>query len=274
MEENKGKQIDLSDLKELQMQVMDVIDKFCRENNIRYFITAGTLIGALRHKGYIPWDDDIDIVMLRNDYEKFIAKFQNYSERYKVYSIETDINCHYAYAKVYDNNTVFIEGHEGKRHEHIGINVDIFPLDYVTHNYDDAVRLKNKIKPYNTIMMVKTIVWMDRGWGKNISLFFLKAFCSLFSFSWCVRHIDRIARTYESNTDSRYVANAVIYAKGEREVLEREWFDSQIELPFEDRKYLAPVGADQYMRRLFGDYMQLPPKDKQVTHHSFKAYYK
>ena len=73
---------------------------------------------------------------------------------------------------------------------------------------------------------------------------------------------------------SRYVANAVIYAKGEREILERDWFNDCIELPFEDRHYLAPVGADQYMRRLFGDYMQLPPEDKRASHHLFKAYYK
>ncbi len=66
----------------------------------------------------------------------------------------------------------------------------------------------------------------------------------------------------------------MIYAKGEREILEREWFSDSIELPFENRKYLAPVGADQYMRRLFGNYMQLPPEDKRVSHHSFIAYYK
>ena len=94
------------------MLVMDVIDNFCRHNGIRYFITAGTLIGALRHKGYIPWDDDIDVVILRDDYDRFIDMFKNFSDRYKVYSTKTDRNCHYAYAKVYDAATIFVEGHE------------------------------------------------------------------------------------------------------------------------------------------------------------------
>lgn len=267
-------EIDIRQLKVIQLQVMDVIDNFCRHNGIRYFITAGTLIGALRHKGYIPWDDDIDVVMLRDDYDKFIAMFKNSSDRYKVYATETDRNCHYAYAKVYDDSTIFLEGHERKGEKCIGVNVDIFPLDYVTDDYKDAVKLKNKIKPYDNILTVKRITKRDRGFRKNISLFILKLFCSFASFSWCIRRIDRIARKFEKNTNSRYVVNAVIYAKGEREILERAWFKDSMELPFEDRKYLAPIGADQYMRRLFGDYMQLPPEEQRVTHHVFKAYYK
>lgn len=269
-----NKEINIEQLRELQMQVMDVVDGFCRKNGIRYFITAGTLIGALRHRGYVPWDDDIDIVMLRDDYEKFIGQFRDFSPRYKVCSIETDSNCHFSYAKVYDSNTIFIEGYEKKDEKYIGVNVDIFPLDYVTDDYNDAVRLKKKIKPYDDILTVKHIVKKDRGFRKNLSLFILKLFCSFVPFSWCIRRIDRIARKFEKNTNSRYVVNAVIYAKGEREILEREWFKDSMELPFEDRRYLAPIGADQYMRRLFGDYMQLPPEEKRVTHHSFKAYYK
>jgi lipopolysaccharide cholinephosphotransferase len=268
------KEIDIAQLKELQLQVMDAIDKYCRQNGVHYYITAGTLIGALRHKGYIPWDDDIDIVMLRDDYEEFISLFNNSSERYKVYSIETDPDCHYAYAKVYDDNTVFIEGHERVGGKIIGVNVDVFPLDYVTDDYNDAVRLKKRIKPYDNIVTVKHIAKKDRGFLKNFSLFLLKAICSLVPYSWCIKRIDRIARKYEKNTESRYVVNAVIYAKGEREILEREWFSDSVELPFEGRKYLAPIGADKYMRRLFGDYMRLPPEDKRISHHSFKAYYK
>lgn len=269
-----NEEIDIEKLRELQMQVMDAVDGFCRQNRIRYFITAGTLIGALRHKGYVPWDDDIDIVMLRNDYEKFIAQFRETSSRYKVCSIATDPNCHFSYAKVYDDNTIFIEGYEKNDENPIGVNIDIFPLDNVTDNYNDAVALKKKIKPYDDILTVKHIVKKDRGFWKNVSLSILKRLCSLVPFSWCIRRIDRIARKFEQNTNSRYVVNAVIYAKGEREILEREWFRDSIELPFENRKYLAPIGADQYMRRLFGDYMQLPPVEKRVTHHCFRAYYK
>lgn len=268
------KEIDIHQLRELQMQVMDAVDRFCRQNGIRYFITAGTLIGALRHKGYIPWDDDIDIVMLRDDYEKFLKDFRNYPERYRVDSIETNPSCHYSYAKVYDDTTIFLEGHESHEEEPIGVNIDIFPLDYATDNYDDAVRLKKRIKPYDDILTVKRIARRDRGFCKNLLLFSLKTACSPIPYSWCTRRIDRMARKFETNTQSRYVVNAVIWCKGEREILEREWFKDCIELPFENRRYLAPVGADLYMRRLFGDYMKLPSADKQVSHHSFKAYYK
>ena len=272
--EHMTKEIDIAHLKELQMQVMDFVDGFCRSNHIKYFITAGTLIGALRHKGYIPWDDDIDIVMLRDDYEKFISMFRDYSRRYKVYSIETDDNCHYAYAKVYDDETIFIEGHEREGDKLIGVNVDVFPLDYGTDDYNEAVRLKKRIKWIDDIVTVKRIAPKDRGLIKNFSLHVLKAICSIIPFSWCIKRIDRMARRFEADINSRYVVNAVIYAKGERERLERKWFNESIEVSFEGRRYLAPVGADQYMRRLFGDYMKLPPEDKRISHHLFRAYFK
>ncbi len=266
--------IELNELRQIQLEIMDVVDFFCRTNGIRYYITAGTLIGALRHRGYIPWDDDIDIVMLRDDYERFIHKFAAFDGRYKVDCFEINRHCTNAYAKVYDDTTIMYQGNEDKNQSPIGINIDVFPLDYVTDNYQDAVDLKNKIKLYDNIITVKNIVRKNRGFKKNISLLFLKVLCSFFSYSWCVKHINHIARQYEMNKQSRYVVNAVIYAKGEREILEREWFSDALELQFENRKYLAPIGADLYMRRLFGDYMQLPPEDKRVTHHSFKAYRK
>ncbi len=191
-----NKILELDELKQVQLGIMDFVDRFCRTNDIRYFITAGTLIGALRHKGYIPWDDDIDIVMLRDDYEKFIRLMAMSDGRYKVEAFGTNNDCTYAFAKVYDDTTIFYQGYEGKKQKLIGINIDVFPLDYVTDNYQDAVDLKNRIKPYDNILTVKNIVRMNRGIAKNVCLFFLKAFCSLFSYSWCVRHIDHIARKY------------------------------------------------------------------------------
>lgn len=261
-----------SQLKSIQLEVMDNFHNWCQENGITYFITAGTLIGALRHKGFIPWDDDIDVVMLRDDYEKMLKLFPK-EGRYRLYSIETDSSCIYPYAKVYDTNTVMIEGDE-KDHPSIGVNIDIFPLDNATDDYQDAIQLKNSIKLLDSILGVKLLGRVNRGLVKNVTVAILRLISKFFTYPWLIKRIIKKSKKFISNTNSRYIVNAVIYCKGEKEILEREWFKETVDLDFEGRKYKAPIGADQYMRRLFGDYMQLPPEDKRVSHHRFEAYYK
>lgn len=262
----------VNELKKIQLEVMDFFHQWCIDNGITYFITAGTLIGSLRHKGFIPWDDDIDLVMLRPDYEKLLTKFSN-DGRYRLYSIETDPSCIYAYAKIYDSETVMIEADE-KDHPAIGVNIDIFPLDNVTDDYLDGVKMKKGLKLLNDIMGVKQLDRANRGVIKNVTVAVLRFISSFFSYPYLISLINKKAKKHIANNDSKYLVNAVIYAKGEREILEREWFKETVDLEFEGRKYKAPIGADQYMRRLFGDYMQLPPEDKRVSHHRFKAYYK
>lgn len=266
------KTIDITDLKKIQLEVMDYFHHWCLENGITYFITAGTLIGALRHKGFIPWDDDIDVVMLRADYEKMIASFPR-KGRYCLYSIEADATCIYPYAKIYDSTTVMIEGDE-RDHPAIGVNIDIFPLDNATDNYEDAKTLKKELHFMSNILGVKHLDRADRGILKNVTVACLRLLAGCFSYHWLINKIIKKSKKYIENPQSRYIVNAVIYAKGEREILEREWFRKAIDLEFEGRMYKAPIGADQYMQRLFGDYMQMPPEDKRVSHHRFKAYYK
>ena len=265
---------EISQVKSIQLEIMDYFHSWCMENNIKYFISAGTLIGALRHKGFIPWDDDIDVVMLRKDYDHLIATFPNTETgKYRLYSIEVDNNCTKPYAKIYDSQTVMIEGNE-RIETTLGVNIDIFPLENATDDIQDAIRMKKQIKIYDNILGVKLLDHSDRGKTKNFLVGLLRMLSIPFTCGWLIHNIIRRATKYKDNEDSRFIVNAVIYAKGEKEILEREWFKETVELDFEGRKYLAPVGADQYMHRLFGDYMQLPPEDKRVSHHSFKAYYK
>ena len=269
-----SRQIQIDQLKQIQLEIMDYFHSWCINHRITYYITAGTLIGALRHKGYIPWDDDIDLVMLREDYDRLLEEFpKSETGVYKLHSYETDDSCIYTYAKLCDTRTVLIDGDE-KNSVPIGVNIDIFPLENATDNYDDAVKLKKNIKPFDSILVVKQMVRVDRGFSKNVLLIILKAISGLFSYKWLIGMVIKKATVYKKNLHSRYVVNAVIYAKGEKEILERKWFHDVVELDFEGRQYFAPIGADNYMRRLFGDYMQLPPIEKRISHHYFKAYFK
>lgn len=268
----KESSINLNNLKQIQLEVMDYFHSWCNDNDITYFITAGTLIGALRHKGFIPWDDDIDVVMLRKDYDTLVASFPR-TGKYRLFSEEVDSACIYPYAKIYDSDTVMIEGNE-LDHPNIGINIDIFPLENATDDYHDAVNLKESIRFLDSVLGVKLLDKTNRGFVKNVTVAVLRFISNFFPYPYLIKRIIQKSKKYIDNNQSRFIVNAVIYAKGEREILEREWFKETIELEFEGRKYLAPIGADQYMRRLFGDYMQLPPEEKRVSHHRFKAYYK
>ena len=120
------KELSLEEKKKILVSILSEVHNFCDENNLKYFLPGGTLIGAVRHKGFIPWDDDIDIYMPRNDYEKFLCEFNKESERYQVISLKTD-GYYLPFGKVIDTKTVLIENVDSDYK--MGIYLDIFPLD-------------------------------------------------------------------------------------------------------------------------------------------------
>ena len=112
------------------LKVMDEVDRICRENNLQYYLIGGTLLGAVRHEGFIPWDDDLDIAMPREDYETFLAISPSaLPSHLKIGTARYDVNYHRLFSKVYNVNTRFVE-HVGEKETNMGIFVDIFPLDY------------------------------------------------------------------------------------------------------------------------------------------------
>lgn len=118
------KEIMLEELREIQLQMMDKIHEFCESHNIRYSLGGGTLLGAVRHKGYIPWDDDIDIMLPRPDYDRFIREFEGAYKDLNIQHLGNDDTCCIPFAKVYDNRTVLIE-----KHQRSGVYIDVFPVD-------------------------------------------------------------------------------------------------------------------------------------------------
>lgn len=151
-------EIPLEELKSRQLEILTRIDKFCTEHNIQYSLAFGTLLGAIRHKGYIPWDDDIDIMMLRSDYNRFISLF--YDEQLRVLSIENESRYILPFAKVVDNNSILIE--QSTMELPLGIYVDIFPVD----NIPDDISLRNdfyrKKKILNYLHDIKILTYSSK----------------------------------------------------------------------------------------------------------------
>ncbi len=264
------KEISPEEVKQLQLSVLEEVDVFCRQNGLTYFLMFGTLIGAVRHKGYIPWDDDIDIAMLRADYDKFIATFRPRNNDMAIECYETNPRCIYPFAKVYNTNTVFYDSNE--KHA-LGVNIDIFPIDYIPAEREV---LRKVLKKASVIRNIGTLKYLQvdpqRSLLKNAVVVAGKAL-KLIPDRFLATKLHRYQQTVTEDTGFVGMitgggnCNAPV-------VYTTSTFDGTVDMEFEGRHFLAPREFHEVLTREFGDYMQLPPEDKRVSHHKFYAYWK
>ena len=265
------KPLSLEELKRHQIGILDTVADFCNQNGIRYYLSGGTLLGAVRHKGYIPWDDDIDICMMREDYERFIHIFNSTSERYQVRSIENDPKFLREYGKVLDTQTLLYEPDEnGKK---LCVNIDLFIMDaapdddrIVQEMYDlrDRLRKKKILREQSKSQKVT---------GFHSLWYFIRGvFWRMVPERHYVRRLVKNAKRF-CNPDSEYVGDfSGIYHGLPRTKVKRALFAETTLLEFEGKQYSAPADYDAWLTALYGDYMVLPPEEKRVSHHSFVAY--
>jgi len=266
------REIALEEIKQIQLDILHNIDIFCTTNNLRYSLAYGSLIGVIRHKGYIPWDDDIDIMMPREDYNKFISSFNGYFPHLSVISPEINLEYYAPYANVYDNRTVLEEKTNSHLNISIGIKIDIFPLDFVPENnfkYQLSIKLS---KFYNLCMYTKrTELMLNNGFGiSTLKAILIKLFSCFFTHSFFQKQILHAA---SSSKASKYIDNLVfpVYANTR---IPQNSFDSLIRVSFEDKDVYIIRDYNLFLRKVYGDYMVLPPEEKRIPHHNFQAYWK
>lgn len=259
--------IDVEKMKEIQINILKHVDRFCRENNIKYWIDFGTLLGAVRHKGYIPWDDDIDISMLREDYMKFMELFNKTNSKYKFSCYELDKNCCLPYGKVLDTSTILYEPNS-KTGRKSSIFIDVFVYDKIPNDVSIAQKMYKKYKQYkklNNLQMNKSFYIKEKEKYNFIRYPFHLMLQLLPKRFFVKRNINLMKKYNNYNTDYIIVTDKVV---------NRELLNTFIELDFEEKKFMAPKEYDAWLKNIFGDYMKLPPIEKQVSHHRFEAYYK
>ncbi len=263
------KQILLDELKDLRMQILDCVDKFCRQNGIRYTISGGTLLGAVRHGGYIPWDDDVDIQMLRSDYVRFASLWKETADKhpYELVSIESGNNKGYPFAKISMPQTVaLVDGVE-----RTGVYIDLFPVDKVA-DLKDFRRRHGKALFYYRMQMLN-FAWKRRKVARlSLAKMPFAWFCSLLSRNSLAVRINKIAQKKEME-DCPYCFEMVAGTIN-KEPIPFEVFRSYEDIPFENRKYMAVKDYHTYLKSTFGDYMKLPPEEKRVGHNSNMYYWK
>ena len=270
------REMTLEEVKKTEIEILDVIAKFCDERKINYWIDCGTLLGAIRHKGFIPWDDDIDVGMLRPDYDRFMKEFNGYSPRYEFHCLENDSDWLWAYGKVIDNDTVMYEhGHSKEIFDAVnyGVYVDVFIYDNAPDD-DNAMRKMFRKRDFLHLMSrarLNNIFFHSSGnIFRRLSVRAVRMMLRLFNKNYFVRKVFENSRRYISENTKR-VGN---FAAVNYMVCDKDAFDSFIEVEFEGKKYKAPAGYDKWLRAFYGDYMQLPPVEQRVGHHHFTAYWK
>ena len=260
---------DLQKLRQVQLDILAEVIRICDKHSIRWFTDGGTTIGAVRHQGFIPWDDDVDIAMLREDYDKFLRVApKEINSGYVVAHYEFDKNTPFYFAKVRRENTLFVEEAVKDLNIHHGIYIDIFPYDVVPINKGVRSRHKKKIQLYSRQLSYRTTSTGDKNETNKLK-YFLKTlykkitryFLMPFKKSYFYEKLDRQYRKYVAS-DSQLISPCI---GGDFVVNKNEIFPT-IKMPFESIFVEVPKNYDDILRQSFGDYMQLPPENKRFNH--------
>lgn len=265
------KKINIEELKELQLQILVQVDKYCRSRKIEYFIGYGTLIGAVRHGGYIPWDDDIDICMTRPNYDKFIKSFNGAYRHLEVYAPELNWEYYAPYANVCDKRTILNEGKNSHRGIRIGVKIDIFPIDGVPSDIESYRRLRKRIYRIWSCLCAKRNALSSNNWKRKIVVIIRRIISFPYSYAFLQRCICKLS-TANKFEASDYVDRIVFLDLAETRCC-KSVFEQYIDIEFEGYSLRTIKEYDFYLRKIYGDYMQLPPKEEQVMRHNFEAYW-
>lgn len=271
--------LSLVDIQQASYSVLKRVSKLFEEQGWNWFLTYGTLIGALRHKGIIPWDDDIDIMMPRPDYEKMKKYFKENSDALyplKLFDKSTVNDYPHMIARISDQNYHLVFDNE--KDYDIGAFIDVYPLDGVGNDLDEALKICKKNKKLASLCFLTS----RKQFGVDNTSSTFKMLLKFPAYLWArmmgnqhyINKLNKLAQKY-SYSDSLYVACAS-WPVGDkyghqRDVFEKTLFDT-IKLPFEDGKYPSPNGYDKFLTITYGDYMTPPSEAGKKTHHTYKAY--
>lgn len=263
----------IEEVKRIQLDILSALDDFCAQTGIVYSIIDGTLLGAVRHKGYIPWDDDIDVAMTRPNYDRFIKEFPiQYKEIYELASIERSKKWDRAYACMYDNRTQLV--YKNNSSMATGVLIDIFPVDEVPELLSDWNKLKKKMKFYCKLSALKssTSFRVSKSLVTNIIASISRIILLPITKRYVAERIDKLAR---SNNGKGYkFGYEVAFGVGADNRFKISDFNDVVDYVFEDRIFKGLKNSDSVLTDTYGDYMQLPPEEKRITHHELNAYWK
>ncbi|MDD7281952.1 LicD family protein [Floccifex sp.] len=256
----------LKRLKEIELNMLISFDEICQKHNLNYFLAGGTFLGAIRHKGFIPWDDDIDIGMPRKDYEKFCeyAK-KELPNNLVLQNFETEPNCGLVFAKIRKKGTTLSEVYSHHIDMSQGVWIDIFPFDNVPDDEQERNKMKNKVLFYKNLYIIKCGYKNPKPDSTlyKIMYFICKIIVKFISKDWLICKLKSLMTKY-NDTQTKYVyPYGGAYPK--KDMLEYDLVSHLEKREFEHHEFLTCSDYDKYLKQLYGDYMQLPPEDKRTS---------
>ena len=262
------RELNIEEIHNKLLEILKEVDEFCETNNIKYMLCGGTLLGAIRHKGFIPWDDDVDIMMPRTDYEKFIEIFSSNNDNLELLGLFND-NWDFPYIRINYKNTTADNGITRIKN---GLYIDIFPIDKISNvSGINKLRLIN-IKILNSLRNAARRFYF----GKNEKRIILKKIIGPIARKIGAYRIskgmNRIAqKSTQINRSSKQSAVILSTKYGKSEFLDNKVFEDIIKLPFQNLQLNCPKEYDHYLSSLYGNYMELPKKSDRVPEH-YKIY--
>ncbi len=267
-----GTELTLVEKREIQIDILKHVAAMCHENNLQYYLVYGTLLGAVRHSGFIPWDDDIDIALPRDDFDRLesVCRLQ-LPEQYGWVDYKDDFKIANNIAKVCDRQTVLIEESRVNYQVPLGVYIDIFPLDGVPGNYVIRSLHYGRVK---LLQMLITLNALDnsraRSLPKKLTIALVQRLMSESSVRSMHISLEKAIRQYEYGASED--ACSYLGAYGRKEAFPRAWIGEGTIVEFEGLQLSAFAEYDSYLSRVYGDYGRLPPLEDRKSHHLHKAF--
>ena len=267
-------------MNELQQKQLDLLKEFikvCDKHNLKWFLIGGSTLGAIRHKGFIPWDDDIDLGMPREDYDKFMElQYEFEGTPFFIQNFKSDPCYIYNYGKLRDSSTTFIENFYKNHRINHGIWLDIFPIDGISREMKEPKKLAYKIRYIWFQVWLAYLPALRRKvrketWFKDILLNIVAGLFYIFDIAhYRNKKVERYIRKIPLS-EAKMAANCFGFNM-KKEAMDANIFKETIKVPFEDIEVNVVKDYDTYLRNIYGEYMTPPPADKQVGHHYNKGF--
>ena len=266
----------INEIQKIEKDLLNAFILFCQENNLKYYLAYGSALGTIRHHGFIPWDDDIDVCMPRQDYDKLLdlIKAENKISKSCVFKIPGDKNYSYSFIKLINPNTFLVESGLLEKYS-IGVWIDIFPIDHVSENdkdrkkYIKQINLLNKIIQYNSLISVKSRPTNNiiKNYIKQIVIMLSKLLVKCVSLERFTMIVDNLARNYDLMNQSSNLYSEIVWYHQEKDVYNKDIIFPLRKGQFEKIECSLPNDVNQYLILFYGyDYMKLPPIEKRKTH--------
>ena len=269
-------QLTIQEMQKISLEILHTIASICEKQDLRYALIYGTLIGAVRHHGYIPWDDDVDIMMPRPDYDKLLAYLKIHIKDYphlQVFNREECPEYPYMITRISDDRYIIKMSNE--KPYGMGVFIDIYPYDGLGKTKKEAVKYGLKGDHLSSLCYQATrehfAIETTTSFIKKIAKFPVYLYAKMRGKEHFQDKLAKLERVKDYD-NSEYVGCVTWLSWGEKDIFLREWFDETIMMPFEKYEFRVPKNYDAVLRHEYGDYMKLPPEKDRIGHHFYKAY--